>query len=528
MRDVGMMLLDERDAFRRGDDADHADVAGAGPLQQIERRDGAAAGGEHRIDHQHEAVVEAARQLRVVPATRPPSVSSRCRPMWPTRAAGSSSSTASSMPSPARSTGTTTTSAADPPAVGAARAASRHGRRFGRQVAQRLGGQQHADARRHPAERLGGVGVPAAEHQERILHERMIDEVDRHGPLYTIGRNADNAARLGVRRRTRGIRVRSASYDDHSPRCRVLAAASLLLVLAARLVAQPDRPAPGVAHRHRRHRRHDGRQPRECCRPAPSRSTARTSSRSTRPTAIAQAFAGGRDDRRDRAGRPARPDQHPHARADGDVPRPRRRPGADGLAAASTSFPAEAKTVSPEFVRVGTRLAALEMIQSGTTTFADMYYFEEEIARATQGGGPARRARADDHPVPGRRREDAGRGAGAGRGVHQGVRGRRSDRRRRSRRTRCTRSTSRRSRASAALADRYGVPDPHPPRRDRGRGRRSSREQHKHDAGRATSSRSASSGPRIAGGARRLGDRRRHRDPEARAASACRTTPRAT
>ena len=50
-------------------------------------------------------------------------------------------------------------------------------------------------------------------------------------------------------------------------------------------------------------------------------------------------------------------------------------------------FPAEAKTVSPEFVRAGTRLAALEMIESGTTTFADMYYFEEEIARETQRAG---------------------------------------------------------------------------------------------------------------------------------------------
>ena len=50
-------------------------------------------------------------------------------------------------------------------------------------------------------------------------------------------------------------------------------------------------------------------------------------------------------------------------------------------------FPAEAKTVSPEMVRVGTRLAALEMIQSGTTTFADMYYFEEEIAKATKAAG---------------------------------------------------------------------------------------------------------------------------------------------
>jgi 5-methylthioadenosine/S-adenosylhomocysteine deaminase len=50
-------------------------------------------------------------------------------------------------------------------------------------------------------------------------------------------------------------------------------------------------------------------------------------------------------------------------------------------------FPAEAKTVSPEFVRAGTRLAALEMIESGTTTFTDMYYFEEEIAKETKAAG---------------------------------------------------------------------------------------------------------------------------------------------
>jgi 5-methylthioadenosine/S-adenosylhomocysteine deaminase len=50
-------------------------------------------------------------------------------------------------------------------------------------------------------------------------------------------------------------------------------------------------------------------------------------------------------------------------------------------------FPAEAKTVTPEFVRAGTRLAALEMIQSGTTTYADMYYFEEEIAKVTKEAG---------------------------------------------------------------------------------------------------------------------------------------------
>jgi 5-methylthioadenosine/S-adenosylhomocysteine deaminase len=50
-------------------------------------------------------------------------------------------------------------------------------------------------------------------------------------------------------------------------------------------------------------------------------------------------------------------------------------------------FPAEARTVSPAFVRTGTDLAALEMIRSGTTTYVDMYYFEEEIARATRRAG---------------------------------------------------------------------------------------------------------------------------------------------
>jgi 5-methylthioadenosine/S-adenosylhomocysteine deaminase len=50
-------------------------------------------------------------------------------------------------------------------------------------------------------------------------------------------------------------------------------------------------------------------------------------------------------------------------------------------------FPAEAKTVNPAFVRVGTQLAVIEMLRSGTTTYADMYYFEEEVARATREAG---------------------------------------------------------------------------------------------------------------------------------------------
>ncbi len=50
-------------------------------------------------------------------------------------------------------------------------------------------------------------------------------------------------------------------------------------------------------------------------------------------------------------------------------------------------FPAEKAHVSPDFVRVGTRLAALEMIESGTTTFTDMYYFESDVAEATREAG---------------------------------------------------------------------------------------------------------------------------------------------
>jgi 5-methylthioadenosine/S-adenosylhomocysteine deaminase len=50
-------------------------------------------------------------------------------------------------------------------------------------------------------------------------------------------------------------------------------------------------------------------------------------------------------------------------------------------------FPAEAKNVSPAFVTDGTNLAMAEMIRSGTTTFADMYYFEDEVARAVDKAG---------------------------------------------------------------------------------------------------------------------------------------------
>lgn len=50
-------------------------------------------------------------------------------------------------------------------------------------------------------------------------------------------------------------------------------------------------------------------------------------------------------------------------------------------------FPVESKFVTPEFSYVGTRLSCAEMIKSGTTTFVDMYYFEDEVARAADEAG---------------------------------------------------------------------------------------------------------------------------------------------
>jgi 5-methylthioadenosine/S-adenosylhomocysteine deaminase len=50
-------------------------------------------------------------------------------------------------------------------------------------------------------------------------------------------------------------------------------------------------------------------------------------------------------------------------------------------------FPAEAKNVTEDFVRWGTRLAAAEQIRGGVTTFADMYYFEDAIAEETKAAG---------------------------------------------------------------------------------------------------------------------------------------------
>ena len=52
-----------------------------------------------------------------------------------------------------------------------------------------------------------------------------------------------------------------------------------------------------------------------------------------------------------------------------------------------TIWPLEGRLMSAEFVALGSELAIAEMIQTGTTTFADMYFFPEVVARSATTAG---------------------------------------------------------------------------------------------------------------------------------------------
>ncbi len=50
-------------------------------------------------------------------------------------------------------------------------------------------------------------------------------------------------------------------------------------------------------------------------------------------------------------------------------------------------MPVEREFVSPDFVRLGSLIGCAEMIRSGITSFADMYYYEEDVAKAATEAG---------------------------------------------------------------------------------------------------------------------------------------------
>ena len=134
-----------------------------------------------------------------------------------------------------------------------------------RDVAQRFGREQHADARRGAAEMLGRRAL-VAQVDERVVHERMIDEVDRHGAtLYNF--------------------------------C-LMRASTVAVVFAGALVAgvvaagsSPAAAPRRVARRHRRHRRHRERQPPDPDARRRRHRRRRRSSTSDRPEAIAARYA---------------------------------------------------------------------------------------------------------------------------------------------------------------------------------------------------------------------------------------------
>ena len=160
MSHVRERAFDGAHPLGRRDDADEPDVARARRVaQKVQGGDGAPARGQHRVDHQDEAVARGRSAASSSTATARAVTSSRWRPMCPTRAAGSRCEHrvehAQAGPQHRHD---------DHRGRDAAPAGVRYRRRDGdglrRQVAERFDGEQHADPPGHPAEGLGpGVAV---------------------------------------------------------------------------------------------------------------------------------------------------------------------------------------------------------------------------------------------------------------------------------------------------------------------------------------------------------------------------------
>ena len=174
-------------------------------------------------------------------------------------------------------------------------------------------------------------------------------------------------------------------------------------VARARRLGEPGAPE-GLADRHRRCGGDDGR---DAARARAGRRGDRGGDDRRRGRAGRHrgAFHSRRADRRAGRHHPARAREHPHARGDGDVQGPGRRPRADGLAAA-VHLPGRG---ADGVARHGADRDAAGRARDDPVGDHDLR--RHVLLRGGGGarhprGRPARRARPDDHRLPGGGRED--------------------------------------------------------------------------------------------------------------------------
>ena len=208
-------------------------------VSMSQRGHGAAAGRQHRIDHQHVAVRRAAAAASRSTATRPRSVRRAAGRCGRRARRARAPACRAACPSPARSTGTSTTSAlhACPRAgpSGVVTVSGTVGRSRSASAA-----EQHADAAGELAKSLGRR-AHVAQLQQDVLNERMSDEVNHGAEL------------------TRRVQFRQCRSSHDAACSRRLHRVWPLVLVARRASLAAQAPRRGRSRDRQRHRRHDGR-----------------------------------------------------------------------------------------------------------------------------------------------------------------------------------------------------------------------------------------------------------------------------
>ena len=173
---------------------------------------------------------------------------------------------------------------------------------------------------------------------------------------------------------------------------------------------------------------------------------------------------GGGSAGRPRPGHPAGAHQHAHARADGAVPGPGRRPGPHGLAPA-LHLPGRSQDRLPGFRPRRHAAGRARDDRVGHDHVRRHVLLRRRHRGGHARGGAPRRARPIRHPVSRRGCEDAGGGAGPGRGLHPEMEGRPARHARR-RPARAQHGAARDAQGGARPREQVQRAAPHPSGRD--------------------------------------------------------------